>query len=204
MVEGAPLSMTGPRRGLPFLLLTLIVAVPVGVAAALMVASGPGGSPRESSPKEAGALEAELRPVGDSVTRGTATFRQRGGVLYLELEVSGLPQDGVLYFGNIRKGACEKRGQQGRNDGLEHARAGRRASVEMRLDLLSAEGAEYAHGGAHANADVLLPSVEGTGRVVLGLNDYDTTEQLLSGGPKFLDLHAPSSEDPIIACGDIE
>jgi hypothetical protein len=125
-------------------------------------------------------LEAKLDPVGDSGTRGTATFRERGGLVYLALEASGLPRDGVVYFGVIRKGACDG-GQRGRNVGPEYARSGRRASVVVRLDLLSAESAEYAHGGAHANADVLLTSVDGAGRVEVGLNRYDMTEQLLSG-----------------------
>jgi hypothetical protein len=100
--------------------------------------------------------------------------------VYLALEASGLPRDGVVYFGVIRKGACDG-GQRGRNVGPEYARSGRRASVVVRLDLLSAESAEYAHGGARANADVLLTSVDGAGRVEVGLNRYDMTEQLLSG-----------------------
>jgi hypothetical protein len=163
----------------------------------------PGGKLQRGSPKQAGVLEAKLDPVGDSGTRGTATFRERGGLVYLALEASGLPRDGVVYFGVIRKGACDG-GQRGRNVGPEYARSGRRASVVVRLDLLSAESAEYAHGGAHANADVLLTSVDGAGRVEVGLKRYDTTEQLLSGGPKSLELHAPSSGDPTIACGGIE
>jgi hypothetical protein len=50
--EGAPLSRTG-LRGLPFVfvLLTLIVAVPIGVASLLVVLS-PGGSSRGDPPSK--------------------------------------------------------------------------------------------------------------------------------------------------------
>jgi hypothetical protein len=134
------------------------VVVPVVVAAALLTPLSPGGSSRGDSPKEVEVLEVKLDPVGDSVTSGTATFRERGDVLYLELEASGLPKDGVVYFGEIHEGVC-KRGQQGRDAGAEYAEVARPDSVSVGFDLLSANSPEYAHSGTHADADVLLGGV---------------------------------------------
>jgi hypothetical protein len=76
----------------------------------------------------------------------------------------------------------------------------------VRLELLSSGGPEYAHGGddAHQDADVSLKSSDdGTGEAVTLLRDYDIIEELLSGGPRYLDLHAPAPGDPSIACGEI-
>lgn len=75
----------------------------------------------------------------------------------------------------------------------------------MTLELLASGGPEYAHGGdAHEDADVKLRSSgDGTGRVVTTVRDYDTIEELLSGGPRYLDLHAPAPGDPSVACGEI-
>lgn len=133
--------------------------------------------------------------MGDSVTSGTATFRERDAGLELTLQVSGLPEPEAEYFGEIHEGDCEN-GQQGGEPGAEFADASRPAPVTVRFELLSAESTEYAHGGeAHQDADVsLVGSADGTGQTVTLLQDYRTIYELLSGGPKYLDLHAPAPE----------
>ena len=123
----------------------------------------------------------------------------------LVLEVSGLPKPGASYFGEIHEGVCEN-GQQGGDPGAGYAEAGRPVPGEVRLELLSSRSPEYAHGGedAHEDAHVSLRSSDdGTGEAVTLLRDYDTIEELLSGGPRYLDLHAPAPGDPGIACGEI-
>jgi hypothetical protein len=146
-------------------------------------------------------LKVGLDPVGNSVTSGTATFREREAGLELTLEASGLPTPGEAYFGEIHEGACEN-GQQGGEPGAD---AGRPALVAVRLELLSAGSPEYAHGGeAHRDADVsLVGSADGTGQVVTLLPNYGTLDELLSGGPKYFDLRASAPGDPSIACGEI-
>jgi hypothetical protein len=159
---------------------------------------------REAPAKDVEVIEVGLDPVGDSVTSGTATFRERDAGLELTLEVSGLPKPEAEYFGEIHEGVCEN-GQQGGEPGAEFADASRPAPVTVRFELLSAESTEYAHGGeAHQDADVsLVGSADGTGQAITLLQDYRTIDELLSGGPKYLDLHAPAPRDPSIACGEI-
>jgi hypothetical protein len=50
---------------------------------------------------------------------------------------------------------------------------------------------------------LLVGSADGTGQVVTLLPNYGTLDELLSGGPKYFDLHASASGDPSIACGEI-
>ncbi len=145
-----------------------------------------------------------MDPVGDSVASGTAVFREGEAGLVLLLEVSGLPKEGE-YFGEIHGGVCEN-GQQGGDPAAGYVEAGRPLPGEVRLELLSTGGPEYAHGGGDAHEDAavkLRSSGDGTGRVVTPVRDYDTIEELLSGGPRYLDLHAPAPGDPSIACGEI-
>lgn len=183
------------------LVLALAIFVATGFLTSLPPATAVSRAPPPTNDIEV--LEVGLDPVGDSVTSGTATFRERNAGLELMLEVSGLPKPGAAYFGEIHEGVCEN-GQQGGEPGAEFA--DRPASATVRLKLLSARGTEYAHGGdsAHEDADVLLVgSADGTAQVVTLLQGYGTLDELLSGGPKYLDLHAPAPGDPSIACGEV-
>lgn len=183
----------------------LVLALAIFVATGFLTSLPPATAVSQEAPaKDIEVLEVGLDPVGDSVTSGTATFREREAGLELTLEVSGLPKPGAAYFGEIHEGVCEN-GQQGDDPGPEYGEAGRHVPVTVRLELLSSKGTEYAHGGdAHTNADVsLVGSADGTGQVVTLLQDYSTLDELLSGDPKYLDLHAPDPGDPSIACGEI-
>jgi hypothetical protein len=155
-------------------------------------------------PEDVEVLEVGLDPVGDSVASGTATFRERDAGLELVPEVSGLPKPGAAYFGENHEGVCDN-GQQDGEPGDEFADSERPISVTVRFELLSAGSTEYAHGRyAHEDAEVsLVSSADGTAQVVTLLQNYGTLDELLSGGPKYLDLHAPASGDPSIACGEI-
>ncbi len=181
----------------------LVLALAIFVATGLLTSLPPATAvSREAPAKDVEVIEAGLDPVGDSVTSGTATFRERDAGLELTLEVSGLPKPEAEYFGEIHEGVCEN-GQQGGEPGAEFADASRPAPVTVRFELLSVESTEYAHGGeAHQDAEVsLVGSADGTGQAVTLLQDYRTIDELLSGGPKYLDLHAPRY--PSIACGEI-
>jgi copper transport protein len=183
----------------------LALALAIFVATGFLTSLPPATAVSQEAPAEdVEVLEVGLDPVGNSVTSGTATFREREAGLELTLEASGLPTPGETYFGEIHEGACEN-GQQGGEPGAEFADAGRPAPVTVRLELLSAGSPEYAHGGdAHRDADVLLVgSADGTGQVVTLLPNYGTLDELLSGGPTYFDLHASAPGDPSIACGEI-
>ena len=153
-------------------------------------------------------MKTALDPVGDSVTSGTATFREdmaseTAGIV-LKLEASGLPEDEPSYFSQIHEGVCI-RGQQGRDSRPENAEYSRPASSDMgRFDLLSTKKPEYAHSGPHPSADLeFVGSDDGTAVVFNREKDYDTIEKLLSGRSKYIDIHSSSQGDPTSACGDI-
>jgi putative copper export protein len=183
----------------------LVLALAIFVATGFLTSLPPATAvSREATPpRDVEVLEVGLGPVGDSVASGTAVFREGEAGVVLDLEVSGLPEPEAEYFGEIHEGACEN-GQQGNDNGAGYADAGEPLPGKVRLELLSARSPEYAHGGEAHDADVSLESSEdGTGRVVTRVRDYDTIEELLSGGPRYLDLHAPGPGDPGIACGEI-
>jgi putative copper export protein len=183
----------------------VVLALAIFVATGFLTSLPPAtAASREATPPRAvEELEVGLDPAGDSVASGTAVFREGEAGLVLLLEVSGLPKGGE-YFGEIHGGVCEY-GQQGGDPGAGYAESGRALPDEVTLELLSSGSPEYAHGGdAHKDADVKLRSSGGgTGRVVTTVRAYDTIEELLSGGPRYLDLHAPAPGDPSVACGEI-
>ena len=183
----------------------LVLALAIFVATGFLTSLPPATAVSPEAPaKDIEVLKVQLDPVGNSVTSGTATFRERATGLELTLEVSGLPKPGEAYFGEIHEGLCEN-GQQGGDSGAEHAEVGRTVAGTVRFELLSARSIEYAHGDeAHEDADVsVVGSDDGTAQVVTLLRDYSTIDELLSGRPKYLDLHAPAAGDPSIACGQI-
>jgi hypothetical protein len=187
----------------------LILALGVFVATGFLTSLPPATAVKQVAPPEdVEVLEVQLDPVGDSVTSGTATFREdmaseTAGIV-LKLEASGLPEDEPSYFSQIHEGVC-KSGQQGRDSGPENAEYGRPSSSDMgRFDLLSAKKPEYAHNGPHPSADLeFVGSDDGTAMVFNREKDYDTIEKLLSGRSKYIDIHSSSQGDPTIACGDI-
>jgi putative copper export protein len=187
----------------------LILALGVFVATGFLTSLPPATAVKQVAPPEdVEVLEVQLDPVGDSVTSGTATFREdmaseTAGIV-LKLEASGLPEDEPSYFSQIHEDVC-KSGQQGRDSGPENAEYGRPSSSDMgRFDLLSAKKPEYAHNGPHPSADLeFVGSDDGTAMVFNREKDYDTIEKLLSGRSKYIDFHSSSQGDPTIACGDI-
>ena len=96
-------------------------------------------------------LEVQLDPVGDSVTSGTATFREdmaseTAGIV-LKLEASGLSEDEPSYFSQITK-AYAKAASKAVTQGPRTPNTADPASSDMqRFDLLSAQKPEYAHRG---------------------------------------------------------
>lgn len=179
----------------------LVLALAIFVATGFLTSLPPATAVSPEAPAgDVEVLEVRLDPVGDSVTSGTATFREKEAGLELTLEVSGLPEPGA-YSGEIHEGACES-GQQGGDPGPSYAGADR--PVPVRFEPLSSGGPEYAHEGAHEDADVsLVGSADGTGRVVTLLRDYRSMDELLSGRTRYLDLHAPRPGDPTIVCGEV-
>jgi hypothetical protein len=182
----------------------LVLALGLFAATGFLTSLPPADAVAQQAPAgDVEVVEIPLNPAGDSVTNGTATFEERSAGLELTLEVSGLPEPGVEYFGEIHEGTCGS-ARRTQDPNPHYAGTGPRSPATIRFDLLSAGSVEYAHGGSHQGTDVsLVGSADGTARVVTLLEDYATLDELLSGGPKYLDLHAPGAGDPTIACGEV-
>ncbi|HEX2185898.1 MAG TPA: CopD family protein, partial [Chloroflexota bacterium] len=101
----------------------LALALAIFVATGFLTSLPPATAVSQEAPaKDVEVLEVGLDPVGNTVASGTATFREREAGLELTLEVSGLPEPGAEYFGEIHDGVCEN-GQQGGEPGAEFADA---------------------------------------------------------------------------------
>jgi LPXTG-motif cell wall-anchored protein len=103
------------RRSLGGLALTvvLVVALAIGSAAA----------------QEAGSQTLQLTPSQGSGVSGTATFTDTNDGVQVDLEVQGLPEDGVEHLAHIHEGAT-----------CADDRAGQGGPVEFPLESVVAEG----------------------------------------------------------------
>jgi hypothetical protein len=178
----------------------------------------------QSSPSTEGGVtvgekiaQAELEPVGDSGTSGTAAFKEVGDLgVQVELDVSGLPKDpGAAYYAQVREGSCsdERRGEEHEEE--EYGAGLGPALALVRLDRLVAKtpGLE-AHGDhEHGLPEVPFGSIEqpisfgasadGTTSVTSLLEAVEA-KRLTSGDPEYVHLHSVGSEDASeLACGDL-
>lgn len=162
--------------------------------------------------------QAELKPIGDSGTRGTAVFKEVGDLgIQVELDVLGLPMKdpSAAYYAQVREGSCsdERRGEEHEEE--EYGAGLGPALALVRLDQLVAKtpGLE-AHGDhEHGIPEVPFGSIEqpmsfgasadGTSSVTSLLEGVEA-RRLTSGGPEYVHLHGVGSEDaPELACGDL-
>jgi hypothetical protein len=169
----------------------------------------------------------DLEPVGDSSTRGTAVFKKVGGLgVQVELAASGLPKPGADYFSQIHEGSCAGVQEQEEEEGGEHRHeqdgdhdhqhGGVGPAVALiRLNTLLAKAPEQAHGGHDHSAPagklpgnidyplVFSSSTDGTAFVTTLLEGV-TPEEVVSGKPKYMDLHPSDSGDSrTLACADL-
>lgn len=141
-----------------------------------------------------GAARVELRPVSGSGTGGAVTLAPAGGGTEIRLSLEGLPDPGAVYVGAIYRGAC---GDEAGRQGERPAGPARRGETVYR----------FVHGGGDEPVDddvvQTLTSVEsgsdGTGASVTPLPA--TPDELLAGGPKYVDVHGESGS--ALACADL-
>ncbi len=168
----------------------------------------------------------DLEPVGDSATRATAVFKKVGDLgVQVELAASGLPKAGADYFSQIHEGSCagiqeqeeggDHRHEQDGDHDHEHGGVGP-AMALVRLDTLLAKGLKQAHSGHDHSApaadelpgDIDYPiafssSTDGTAFVTTWLESV-APEEVVSGKPKYIDLHPLDSGDSrTLACADL-
>jgi hypothetical protein len=194
-------------------------------------------SPNTSSPSSGGTpgtpvgpafAKAELEPVGDSGTRGTAVFKRVGPAdVQVELDISGLPtnEPDATYYAQVHEGFCsdepadeghEEHGSAGTGPALALVSFGR-SSAEGALALAKAAGLQ-AHGGEEPSVPEEPPgsieqpvsfgasSPEGGTAFVTSLLEGVGSRRLTSGGPKYVHVHAvrPEGAPEELACGDLK
>ena len=153
--------------------------------------------PIEQAADEGGAVaEIELEPANNnSGTNGTVTFTDIADGVEVGLDVRGLPDSGATYLSHIHPGNCGEE-LAGHDD---HGEAGE----------------DHEHDDASAEDDrsdeidyPLTPvgsDTEGSGSSTTLLKDV-TVEELLSGEPKYINVHAAGSGDdvpPDLACSGL-
>jgi hypothetical protein len=174
--------------------------------------------------------EAELRPVGDSGTHGTAVFKGVGPAdVQVELDVSGLPtkDPDAIYFAQVHEGSCsDEHSDEPSGEGHEEysAAAGPALALLVRFDRLFAEDAPLAKATgpqAHGGDEPGIPEVP-PGRIdqpvtfsasspdgsafVTSLLEGVGPRRLTSGAPEYIHIHAvrPEGAPPEeLACGDL-
>lgn len=162
-------------------------------------------------------VQAELKPIGDSGTSGTAVFKEVGDLGFqVELDVLGLPtkDPSAAYYAQVHEGSCsdERRGEEHEE---EYGAGLGPALALVRLDQLVAktpgleEYADHEHGipevpfGSIEQPISFRASADGTSSVT-SLLEGVKARRLTSGDSEYVHLHGVGSEDaPELACGDL-
>ena len=187
-------------------------------------ASQPPPDPTQSSSSAEGGVsvgkviaQAELEPVDDSGTNGTAVLKEVGDLgVQVELDVSGLAKKDpdAAYYAQAHEGSCSDKRTTGEEHEGEHGAGSGPPLALVRFTQLVAKAQRLeAHGGHEHIPKVPAGSIEqpisfgastdGTSSVTSLLEGVEA-KRLTSGGPEYVDLHAVGSEDASeLACGDL-
>jgi hypothetical protein len=127
--------------------------------------------------------QVDLQPQNNSGTKGSVTLSKTDGGVKVALKVSGLPSPETMYLSHIHPGTCGEQ-EEGGEHGHSHHEHGAHEQIEYPLSPVD-------------------PDQKGDGSsttVVRG----DTLESLLSGEPKYVNVHAPGSGEPSpVACANL-
>jgi Cu/Zn superoxide dismutase len=142
-----------------------------------------------------GVAEVELAPIDGSGASGTAAFTDVAQGIRVDLELRGLPDPNARYLAHIHAGTCAD--DQG---GEEHDGDHEDEHADHH------EGADHDE-GALAEIEYPLPPItsdpEGMGTTSTVLERV-TVEELFSGSPKYVNVHAEGSGNPpAIACSPL-
>jgi uncharacterized protein (DUF305 family) len=133
--------------------------------------------------------QVELEPANGAQTTGTATLSKAdggggGGGVKVELKVSSLPGSGTMYLAHIHPGTCAEEEAGGEEHGHPHNEHGATEEIEYPLSPVEPD----------AKGD-------GTSTTVI---DHVTLEGMLSGEPKFVNVHKPGSGGlPPVSCANL-
>jgi len=198
------LSRQGPSRVLlagAALVLILAGGCASGGGTAAQPSAEPAAAGYNEPARESGPLEVDLRPVGDSGVSGTVGFVPQEGGVRVELSLRGLPKPEGVYVGTIYRGSCaEELG--GTGGGAGRYFASRSASPREAAYRFVHDD----HGASPADEERVVQTLtsvasgpEGTGASTTPLPV--STDELLSGEPKYVDVHGEDSRP--LACVDL-
>jgi hypothetical protein len=180
----------------------------------LLVGCGSGGSPAGSqaehnhahqaghSHQNSGSEKLDLHPESDSGVSGSVSFEDVSEGVLVKLELRELPKPNTLYLAHIHPGTCaeEEPHEHGSSHGASHGEEG-------------AGGHEHGGAGGHEHgggAEIEYPlsqvksDSEGRGSSTTTLRDT-SVEQLFSGQPKHVNVHAAGSGNPpVLTCADLQ
>jgi hypothetical protein len=152
---------------------------------------------------DGGVAEVGLAPMDGSGASGTATFTDVARGVRVDLEVRGLPDDSnARYLAHIHPGTCAD--EQGSEEHAgkrrdEHGGHGEGADHD--------ESVDHHDEGAMEEIEYPMPSItpnsEGRGSTTTVLEGV-TVEQLFSGSPRYVNVHAEGSGNPpVMACSPL-
>ena len=130
-----------------------------------------------------------LAPMNGSSTTGTASFTDTADGVSIELSVLDLPAPDVTYLTYIHSGTCADEQGEEEEPGSDH---------------------EHEHTGYEGTSEEIeypLPPItadpQGQGSTTSVLTGF-TVQRLFSGEPKYINVHAEGSGNPLaLACGQL-
>ena len=181
----------------------------VGLALMMLVLSGCGVAFRASQEEVAegrstSSIRLELPPTNNSGVSGSATFTKAATGTRVELKLRGLPEPDENYLAHVHPGSCEDHdhpnspeGETADHDSHEHGHEEHADAHEKGENYeVTAEGIVYPLTPVESNA-----SGEGSSTIML---DGVALDELLSHGPRYLNVHAAGSGDPPqLTCVDL-
>jgi hypothetical protein len=194
-------------RQIPMLVLLLCVVALLAIF--LMVGCTDGGSQAEqesqTSHKKSDNAELVLRPKHDSGVSGSASFEDISEGVLVKLELRGLPKPDEFYLAHIHPGTCVQEAEEGQ----AHAEHGQEHQHGEHHEEES--GGQEHSGHEHGTAkEIQYPlsqvksDSEGRGSSTTTLGET-SVDKLLSGEPKYINVHeAGSGNPPILSCADLK
>jgi Cu/Zn superoxide dismutase len=149
-------------------------------------------------------IRLELPPTNNSGVSGSATFRKKATETRVELELRDLPEPNEIYLAHVHPGSCE---DEEHSDAPESEPADHHSHEYRHEGHADAHVQEQSHKATTDGIEYPLTPVEsnaagaGSSTTVL---DGVALNELLSDGPKYLNVHAAGSGDPPqLACADL-
>jgi Cu/Zn superoxide dismutase len=181
----------------------------VGLALMMVVLSGCGVTSRASQEEVAkgrstSSIRLELPPTNNSGVSGSATFTKAATGTRVELELRGLPEPNEIYLAHVHPGSCEdeEHSEAPESETADHPSHEYRyeghadAHDQEENHEVTTDGIEYPLTPVESNA-----AGEGSSTTVL---EGVAVDEVLSHGPRYLNVHATGSGDPLqLTCADL-